>query len=44
MGITTDRLTIRLKDGGSVKLLWLHADAADVPLREALVAWGVDVT
>ena len=43
MGMMSDRLKLSLKGGGSVKLLWLHDDAADVPLRNALVAWGVDV-
>jgi hypothetical protein len=39
-GMMSDRLKLSLKDGGSVKLPWLHVDEADIPLREALVAWG----
>jgi hypothetical protein len=42
MGVMSDRLALRLDDGGRVKLLWLRADQADTPLREALAAWGIE--
>jgi hypothetical protein len=41
-GITTHRRKLSLKDGGSVKFLWLPADQADAALREALISWGIE--
>ena len=41
-GIVTGRLKLWLKDGDTVKFLWLRADRADVALRAALGSWGVE--
>jgi hypothetical protein len=43
VGIVSDRLRLTLVDGTTVKLLWLRADHADDPLRDALASWGVEV-
>jgi hypothetical protein len=40
-GLTTSRMRLTLTGGASVKLLWLRADPAAAPLREAMVDWAV---
>lgn len=37
------RLLLTLVDGRLIKLLWLRADPAAAPLKEALASWGVSV-
>jgi hypothetical protein len=42
-GVLTSRLRLTLTGADQVKLLWLRADPAAAPLREALVGWAVPV-
>lgn len=42
-GATMSRLSMRLRDGREVTLLWLRGDPAEGELRAALTGWGVDL-
>jgi hypothetical protein len=40
-GLLSSRLSLTLAGGRRVKLLWLRVDPAAVPLKRALVSWGI---
>jgi hypothetical protein len=40
-GLASARVSLTLAGGRKIKLLWLRADPAVAPLKEALAFWGV---
>jgi hypothetical protein len=42
-GLLTGRLSLALAGGRRIKLLWLRADSAAAPLKQALASWGISV-
>jgi hypothetical protein len=42
-GLLSGRLSLKLKDGRRLKLLWLRTDNASEPLKHALTSWGISV-
>jgi hypothetical protein len=42
-GLLNSRLSLTLDSGRRIKLLWLRADPAIAPLKQALASWGIAV-